>query len=179
MNFITYDDKEELNSNSVIPSKNKIMASDMNMIKDVVNQLSNTIGNTSNLNTVNKDNLVNAINEVNYKKYNLQTDVELETSIQVNGKTVYKRIFSGDLVNASSSSQPLFNFDFDFDDIWIDEANSYIYNENEVLSLNWFYLTNDYCRIWINKTQKAIRIKTGNDLSSMFDYKIVLSYTKN
>lgn len=39
MNLINYEDKEQLYENPSIPSKNKIMASDMNNIKNVINNL--------------------------------------------------------------------------------------------------------------------------------------------
>ena len=38
MSKITYEDKEQLNTNENIPAKNKCMASDLNEIKEVVNE---------------------------------------------------------------------------------------------------------------------------------------------
>lgn len=76
---ITYENKVALNVNSDIADINKVTASDLNEIKNVVNTnddntTTNTnniadnaakIGTLSNLNTTNKNNLVSAINEVN------------------------------------------------------------------------------------------------------------------
>lgn len=39
MNLIDYEDKEQLYENPSIPSKNKVMASDMNNIKNAINNL--------------------------------------------------------------------------------------------------------------------------------------------
>ena len=69
---ITFEDKVALNVNSDIADVNKCNATDLNEIKQVVNENddnttnnSNAIGNLSNLNTTNKNNLVSAVNEVN------------------------------------------------------------------------------------------------------------------
>lgn len=56
--------KVTLNENPDIPDENKVKASDMNEIKEVVNENDNNIGDLSNLNTINKTNLVNAINSI-------------------------------------------------------------------------------------------------------------------
>lgn len=68
---ITYENKVALNVNSDIADVNKCNATDLNEIKNVVNENddnttknSNAIGNLSNLNTTNKNNLVSAINEI-------------------------------------------------------------------------------------------------------------------
>lgn len=78
---ITYENKVALNVNSDIADVNKCNATDLNEIKNVVNEnddntITNTndiaknaakIGTLSNLNTTNKNNLVSSINEVNGK----------------------------------------------------------------------------------------------------------------
>lgn len=65
---ITYENKEFLNKNENIANKNKVNDTDLNEIKNIVNQNDDNIGNLSNLNTTNKDSLVGAINEVNSKE---------------------------------------------------------------------------------------------------------------
>ena len=83
---ITYENKVALNVNSDIADVNKCNATDLNEIKNVVNENDdNTITNTNNiaknaakigtlssLNTTNKNNLVGAINEVNANANNLK-----------------------------------------------------------------------------------------------------------
>lgn len=76
---ITYENKVALNVNSDIADVNKCNATDLNEIKNVVNENddnttnnSNAIGTLSNLNTTSKNNLVSAINEVNANAKNLK-----------------------------------------------------------------------------------------------------------
>lgn len=61
---ITYENKVALNVNSDIADINKVNASDLNEIKNVVNENDDNIGLLSNLNTTDKTSIVNAINEV-------------------------------------------------------------------------------------------------------------------
>lgn len=73
---ITYDNKVDLQVATNIANINKVTASDMNEIKDVVNGNAEDVGDISTLTTTNKTSVVNAINE-------LETD-KLETSAIVN-----------------------------------------------------------------------------------------------
>lgn len=61
---ITYDDKVTLNENTSIADTNKVKASDMNMIKQVVNANQEDVGNIANLKTADMSSVVNAINEI-------------------------------------------------------------------------------------------------------------------
>lgn len=64
MSKITYENKVALNVNSDIADVNKCNASDLNEIKEVVNNNDDNMGLLSNLNTTNKSNLVGAINSI-------------------------------------------------------------------------------------------------------------------
>ena len=64
MSKITYTDKQFLYENSDIPAINKVQDSDMNEIKQVVNENDDNVGSLDNLNTTDKTNLVNATNEI-------------------------------------------------------------------------------------------------------------------
>ena len=64
MSQITYKNKVALNVNSDIADINKVNASDLNEIKNVVNTNDDNMGLLSNLTTPNKNNLVGAINSV-------------------------------------------------------------------------------------------------------------------
>ena len=61
---VTFDDKQNLNTNSGIARINKVIDDDINQLKDVANTNANNIGNLENLNTTDKSSLVNAINEL-------------------------------------------------------------------------------------------------------------------
>lgn len=64
MSKIGFADKVALNENASIPDINKCKASDMNEIKQVVNENDDNVGNLTNLVTPNKNNIVGAINSV-------------------------------------------------------------------------------------------------------------------
>ena len=64
MGKIGFADKVALNENASIPDINKCKASDMNEIKQVVNENDDNVGNLTNLVTPNKNNIVGAINSV-------------------------------------------------------------------------------------------------------------------
>ena len=96
MSKITYENKVALNVNSDIADINKVTASDLNEIKNVVNENdnnttnnSNAIGTLSSLNTTNKNNLVGAINEV-YKN-NIFSSNETIIGKWIDGKTLYRK----------------------------------------------------------------------------------------
>lgn len=64
MSKITYADKETLYTNADIPANKKVQSSDMNEIKQVVNENDDKVGELNNLNTTDKSNVINAINEI-------------------------------------------------------------------------------------------------------------------
>ena len=64
MSKIGFADKVALNENASIPDINKCKASDMNEIKQVVNENDDNVGNLTNLVTPNKNNIVGAINSI-------------------------------------------------------------------------------------------------------------------
>ena len=118
---ITYEDKEFLNKNESIADKNKVNDTDLNEIKNVVNENDDSVGNLSNLNTINKDSLVGAINEANQRNIitayftnykstgglapvtNLNTDINIGNKLQLNsskngvkiGQNVHNVLVSG------------------------------------------------------------------------------------
>lgn len=64
MGKITYADKEKFYTNADIPANKKVQSSDMNEIKQVVNENDDKIGELNYLNTTDKSSMVNATNEV-------------------------------------------------------------------------------------------------------------------
>lgn len=91
---------------------------------------------------------------------------------------MYKRNISAIGENSSGTTLTLSNINFNFSEIWIDESNSFISNENETLSINWYFAAEDYCRVWIGKNTKIIRYRTGGNLSGR-TFNVMLKYTKN
>lgn len=93
---ITYEDKVFLNKNSQIADKNKVNDSDLNEIKEVVNQNDENVGNLSDLNTNDKSSLVRAISStlpvVLYETEKTYSSIPNDTIITLNGPiTSYNR----------------------------------------------------------------------------------------
>lgn len=64
MGKITYADKETLYTNNDVPANKKVQSSDMNEIKNIVNENDDKVGDLNNLSTTDKSSIVNATNEV-------------------------------------------------------------------------------------------------------------------
>ena len=64
---ITYENKTFINENAQIADINKVNDSDLNEIKEVVNENDTNVGDLANLSTNDKSSLVGAINELNNK----------------------------------------------------------------------------------------------------------------
>ena len=88
MSKITYADKETLYTNNDIPANKKVQSSDMNEIKNIVNENDDKVGDLNDLNTTDKTSIVNAINEIG-------TDYIIETGSNANG--YYEKYASGTL----------------------------------------------------------------------------------
>lgn len=128
--------------------------------------------------TANENNTYSAKAIDNKLKTNIITGQEVATNEYLNGKRVYKRNISAKGENSSGTTLTLSNINFNFSEIWIDESNSFISNESETLSINWYFAPEDYCRVWIGKNTKIIRYRTGGNLSGR-TFNVMLKYTKN
>lgn len=129
--------------------------------------------------TSNSENTVPSVKAVNDKlKTSIVTGQEIATNEYIDGKRVYKRNISAIGENSSGTTLTLSNINFNFSEIWIDESNSFISNEIETLSINWYFAAEDYCRVWIGKNTKIIRYRTGGNLSGR-TFNVMLKYTKN
>ena len=127
----------------------------------------------------NSENTVPSVKAVNDKlKTSIVTGQEIATNEYIDGKRVYKRNISAIGENSSGTTLTLSNINFNFSEIWIDESNSFISNEIETLSINWYFAPEDYCRVWIGKNTKIIRYRTGGNLSGR-TFNVMLKYTKN
>lgn len=110
MSKITYADKVALNINQDVADVNKCNATDLNEIKEVVNNNDDNIGLLSNLNTTDKSSIVNAINEVitNTKVSIAKIITNGEGSYTTNTKVtgIWANNFSvGDIVAEASNSR--------------------------------------------------------------------------
>lgn len=133
---ITYEDKESKLIDESVPNKNKVRAEDMNEIKNVVNGLDTSIGDISNLKTIDKSNLVNAINEVYENTELIKTKYTVRRKFSNNTSSAWERMDNnvGKVANATKDGSSVQN-DFDYIYPWSD-ITSYIYNTttNEVVA---------------------------------------------
>ena len=113
---ITYEDKEFLNKNENIADKNKVNDTDLNQIKEVVNENNDNIGDLSELNTADKSSVAGAINEltnigksIRLKKntaqdFNANTFVEVTWDEEVFNNTHGILIKDGNSIKCASGS---------------------------------------------------------------------------
>ena len=91
INQITYATKSDINTSST-PASNKVVASDLNEIKTVVNGNATNIGDLSNLSTT-STNIVGAINEINAKKQVYSTSEVLTDKTWIDNSPIYRKTF--------------------------------------------------------------------------------------
>ena len=134
---ITYTDKVALNVNSDIADINKVNASDLNEIKNVVNENDDMVGDLTQLNTTNKSNLVGAINEVN-NKFNYSTEEQV-IGKWIDGKPLYgKTITFTTTIKMNETTSIAHNIE-NAKNIFIDFSASFMeanIGENNYLSYN-------------------------------------------
>lgn len=137
---ITYENKVALNVNSDIADVNKCNATDLNEIKNVVNENddnttnnSNAIGNLSSLNTTSKDNLVSAINEVDNNDISKGTYSTNETRIGTwMGKPLYRKVLSTVGLAGETKKAIAYNIT-NPDKIWI--VGGFVYSDRRIVTL--------------------------------------------
>lgn len=102
--------------------------------------------------------------------------LETPTTTLLNGKRVYKLLFTGNM--PSSTGGYNIPIDVDFNEAWVDESLSYLTSDTETLSTNFYQTNTDYLRTRVNKVDKVIRMVIGGNYSS-YKYNLVLAYTKD
>lgn len=94
---ITYTDKTALNINGDIADTNKVNASDMNEIKNVVNNNYSEVGDITTLTTTDKTSVVNAINELNEKNI-ISVGLSANTNVSVSATWTHYSVNINNLV---------------------------------------------------------------------------------
>lgn len=112
---------------------------------------------------------------------NTFSTTEARIGTWIDGKPLYAKTFEATGPSGTSSSAvSLFDLPANTDRVWLDAGNSYWYNSSTikpVLTLNWFYNTDDWCRVSIYATD--VRVRTGPNVNlTSFKYSITLKYTK-
>ena len=114
MSKITYADKETLYINNDVPANKKVQSSDMNEIKQVVNENDVKVGELNDLNTTDKSSMVSSINwlvptvlfndENGVQQGNLSESVSLYAKIKMYYKTVDNQFGSEEIYNNGGNS---------------------------------------------------------------------------
>ena len=105
----------------------------------------------------------------------IYTVEELKTNKLWFGEPVYRRVAIIDSIGNNVNYTIPYDCSY-MDQVWINNACSFITNQYETLTMSWIYSTTDYLRIWLNKNI-GIRVKTPANLEAFTGY-IVLEYTK-
>lgn len=102
MSKITYENKVALSEKPEVDDINKVKATDMNEIKEVVNQNDDNVGNLSNLETIDKSSLVNAVNEIiTQNAYSLEET--LTGKYWIDGKPTYRKVINVGAITGSGT----------------------------------------------------------------------------
>ena len=160
---ITYEDKEFLNKNENIADKNKVNDTDLNEIKNIINQNDDNIGTLSNLNTTDKTSLVSAINEllpiVLYETDKKFTNVADNTVITLNDNlSNYKRIVLYGISNNNNlGSVEVYNPAVN------DQPGMFIASNG---GRSGMYAFNGTFRQWLITSENEITYKEATDIAS-------------
>ena len=183
---ITYENKVALNVNSDIADVNKCNATDLNEIKNVVNENddnttnnSNAIGNLSSLNTTNKNNLVGAINEVNDNDVLKGTYSTNETRIGTwMGKPLYRKVLS--TIGLSGETKKSINYNItNLDKIWI--AGGFVYSAARIVTLPMIGYNGDLSQkvdVWVEKQENVVKLYSNGGWGNDWTFYIIINYTK-
>ncbi len=164
------------------PSTNTpINAGNLNKIEEGIYQNSlkaDQVGDLSELETVDKTNLVSAINNgiINYVE-----NEEIVLNEFLDGKRVYARLYEGTvpITSARQVSTTIIDIsNIGLEKVWLDNTNSwyFINNNNSTLSINWYFNSNDWCRTYIY-SNNFVQLKVGTNTSSD-TFHIIVKYTK-
>ena len=127
------------------------------------------------INNIEADNIL--VNGVSVEE-NITTNYEIATNTFLNGKRVYKMLFTGTMPSTSGETISLFNYTFEAYQVWIDESMSFLTSAYTTMPINFYSAANDYSRVHVRKNENAVVCKAGSDLSA-WQYHIVLAYVKS
>lgn len=136
--LVTFDNKENLNTEQDVPRINKVIDDDMNQLKNVANTNANNVGNMEQLNNP-SDSLVGALNVLNY---NVVTNGQaVKTGRKIDGKDEYVKRYQGTVKTISgqvnTKAQAKMPLGFNLTDVTIVEMKGYIAsNTNNIFNLD-------------------------------------------
>lgn len=145
------------------------------------NKVSGGVDVVDNLNSNNKEAALSAnqgkILNDKIDNGNVYSMNETKTNeVWIDGKPIYRKVQTFNCENNINTTIPLSVTDYD--NIWIDEGNSFIYKEDERLGINWWYAANDFCRTWINAGANVIRFRCASTTIGTRPVYVTFKYTK-
>lgn len=161
---ITYADKSNINT-STTPIQNKVADSDMNEIKSVVNANDTSMGDLTNLNTIDKTSLVNAINEINSKTSDYSSTETKTNEVWIDGRPIYRKTFTLNIGTATTFSQAHGITISNVSNIWVDIGNSFFATTSVSQSIGHYSSSDDYSRIYL--TGSSINCGFGSVYSTI------------
>lgn len=183
---ITYANKVALNVNSDIADVNKCNATDLNEIKNVVNNndddfntLNTNVGDLTQLQTTNKNSIVNAINEVNQNDINKSTYSTTEQVVGkwINGKPIYRKVVNATKISGSTLLIPI--KELNIDTIFFDRTHSYIVTTSAIVypfPYNYANTSDTYTAC--ERDGNNIKINSSEGAYSNGQIILVIEYTK-
>ena len=174
MSKITYENKEQLNTNENIPAKNKCMASDLNEIKSIVNENDTNALYKKNVKTTKTDS-DNDTYSCNYINSALEEHYSTEEQVigEYLGKPLYRKIIKEVRLGSTKDVWNTISVIPNIDNSNIANLSFMVYKNNYEHYINLFktvdfMVTNDH----------KLQAKHYDDYYSNCDISIVLEYTK-
>lgn len=154
--LVTFDNKENLNTEQDVPRINKVIDDDMNQLKNVANTNANNVGDMVQLNNP-SDSLVGALNVLNY---NIITNGQaVKTGRKIDGKDEYVKRYKINIVAGTINGNVALGFNLA--SVTVSEMKGYIvYNNGSIYNLdtNNYRFPNDYTYMYLNSQESDIRI---------------------
>lgn len=158
--------------NNSVPAINE---GNLNKIEQGIYEAHNNIGDLSNLDTTNKDNLVEAINEAKLENY---STTETVVGKWIDGKPIYRKVLS--TVGLSGATIKSINYNIiNTDKIWI--AGGFAYSIQRVVTLPMVGYNGDISQkidVWVEKNENVVKLYSNGGWGNDWTFYVILEYTK-
>nr|DAQ91809.1 MAG TPA: hypothetical protein [Caudoviricetes sp.] len=182
MSKITYTDKVALNINQDVADVNKCNATDLNEIKQVVNENDDLVGILENLTTQDKTSIVNAINEVNQNDINKSTYSTTEKVVGkwINGKPLYRKVINFTTTISADTTLEINHGVNNVEMIWFDPIGCFMWASSglgyNIPMIGYSGNITDKLYTFVDKTK--ISIHANGSWGTIWTKYITLLYTK-
>lgn len=181
MGKITYADKETLYTNNDIPANKKVQSSDMNEIKQVVNENDNKVGELNDLNTTDKTSIVNAINEITTNSITGYLATRLSYTSTKNNQKIPLTLSSSKGTKLSITDDGGIKIGAGVDKVLVNAQIYFFTGSNHADGKNVYIYKNDtaVCRGARRDNYNYIFIPAGSVLIDVAENDVIYLYAKN